>query len=101
MQREGDEVMTAFEGGTRLRLKVQPRARRDEVGPVEAGALRVRVTAPPVDAAANEAVCRLLAEHLGCRRGDIRLVRGSTSRQKVVEVWGWAPSEVRARLGCA
>ncbi len=85
--------------GAELRLKVQPRASRNGVDPADGELLRVRVTAPPVDAAANEAVLELLAEKLGCRRGAIRIVRGGKSRQKVVLAEGISAETVVQRLG--
>lgn len=91
--------LEAVPEGTRLRLKVQPRASRTEVGEPAADFLKVRVTAPPVDHAANEAVLELLAETLGVRRGAIQLLRGQSSRQKIVLITGLTPAEVLARLG--
>lgn len=86
--------------GARLRLKVQPRASRNEVlAERSQPELRVRVTAPPVDSAANAAVLELLAETLGCRRGAVQLLRGQTSRQKVVAITGITPAQIVARLG--
>jgi hypothetical protein len=87
--------------GTHLRLKVLPRASRDEIDGPAGSELKVRVTAPPVDAAANEAVLRLLADVLGCRRGAVRLLRGHTSRHKVVLVAGMVAADVATRLGTA
>ncbi len=84
--------------GTRLRLKVQPRASRNEVGEAAGDELRVRVTAPPVDAAANQAVLELLADVLGCRRGAVQLLRGNTSRHKVVLIAGLDAATIRDRL---
>lgn len=91
LQASGDVVL--------LNLKVQPRARVDEIGPPVGPALKVKVTAPPVDSAANEAVLRLVADTLRLRRGNVRLVRGQTSRQKIVEVRGLTPADVALRLG--
>ena len=85
-------------GGVRLRLRVQPRASRSEVAGVHGDAIRVRLTAPPVDGAANEALVRFLAERLGVSRAAVRVVAGETSRSKVVEVAGVDPSAARARL---
>jgi uncharacterized protein (TIGR00251 family) len=84
--------------GVVLSLKVQPRASRNEVGDVVNGELRVKVTAPPVDAAANEAVLRLLAGELDCPRGAIQLVRGETSRHKQVLVRGMGVEAILVRL---
>lgn len=72
--------------GLRLRLKVQPRASKNDLAGVVGDELKVRVTAPPVDAAANQAVLDLLAQLLGCRRGAVQLLRGQTARHKVVLV---------------
>jgi len=66
--------------GVYLSLKVQPRASRNEVGEAVGDALKIKVTAPPVDSAANEAVVRLVAEVLDCPRNAVQLVRGKTSR---------------------
>jgi uncharacterized protein len=54
--------ITASPTGIRLHLRVQPRASREEVAGVAGGAIRVRLTAPPVDGAANEALVRFLAK---------------------------------------
>jgi uncharacterized protein (TIGR00251 family) len=81
-----------------LALKLQPRASTDEiVGPLGAE-LRIRVTAPPVDSAANEALLRFLAERLACPRNRVELVRGRTSRHKLVRLHGFTAGEVAARL---
>lgn len=84
--------------GALISIKVQPRASRNEVGEALGDELRIKVTAPPVDAAANEALVRLLAEELGCPRNHVELVRGHTSRHKVVMVYGLKPEEVLTRL---
>jgi uncharacterized protein YggU (UPF0235/DUF167 family) len=61
------------------------------------GALRARVTAPPVDGAANDAVIRLVAGELGVSKGRVRLVAGVANRSKVLEIEGVAPDALRAR----
>lgn len=76
------------EGGVTLSIRVQPRASRNELGPVHAGQLKVKVTAPPVDSAANEAVVELIAENFGCSRGSVQLLRGQTSKSKVLFLRG-------------
>ena len=84
--------------GVLLSLKVQPRASSNAVVGPAGDELRVRVTAPPVDAAANEALVRFLAEHLDCPRNRVELVRGHTSRHKVVKIYGLQAEEITARL---
>ena len=74
--------------GVFLSVKVQPRASRNEIGEVAAGELKVKVTAPPVESAANEAVLRLLADELGCARSSVQLVRGGASRHKTLYLRG-------------
>lgn len=83
----------------RIAVRVQPRARRDEIAGERAGALVVRVTAPPADGRANDALCRLLAARLRIAPGRVRVVRGAGSRDKVVEVDGIDDADVvRRRL---
>jgi uncharacterized protein (TIGR00251 family) len=83
-----------------LAVKVQPRASKNEIGDVVGGELKIKVTAPPVDSAANEALLRFLAEKLNTPRSALRLVRGGTSRHKIVGISGLDASKVAERLGC-
>lgn len=85
--------------GALLSVKVQPRASSNEIGKEQGGELKVKVTAPPVDSAANEALVRFLAEELGCPRNRVELVRGQTSKHKVIKLYGLSPEAVLARLG--
>jgi len=83
---------------TRLSVRVTPRANRNAIeGFDDDGVLKVRVTAPPADGAANEAVARLLATALRLPGRDVVLASGATSRNKVFEV-PITLDEVRARL---
>jgi uncharacterized protein len=84
--------------GLLLAVKLQPRASSNEIGEPLGDELRIKVTAPPVDAAANEALLRLLADVLGCPRGRVELVRGHTSRHKVVKLHGVSLEIARAKL---
>jgi uncharacterized protein (TIGR00251 family) len=83
----------------RVQVRVQPRARRDELAGERDGALLVRVTAPPVDGKANEAVRKLLAKRLGIAPGRVSVVRGASSRDKVVEIDEMDPETARRALG--
>ena len=87
--------MTARGDAVRFAVRVQPRASRSELAGVLGDALRVRLAAPPVDGAANEALVALLADVLGVTRRAVRIVTGHGSRSKVVEVDGLAPDAVR------
>ena len=74
-------------------------ASRNEIAGFEGETLRVRVTAPPVEGRANQALTRLLAKELGVARGDVRVVADHGSRDKVLAVDGLGAAEVRRRLG--
>ena len=69
-------------------VQVVPRASRVAVGPAVGDRLRVAVTAPPVDGAANDAVIDALARAFGVRRAAVRIVRGETGRRKTVQIDG-------------
>jgi len=84
--------------GVLLSVKLQPRASADKIGEALGNELRIKVTAPPVDAAANEALIRLLAESLDCPPNKIELIRGHTSRHKLVKLFGFSLEEVLSKL---
>ncbi len=69
-------------------VRVQPRASRDAIGGEWQGALKIRLTAPPVDDRANDALRRLLAEHLEIPLAAVRILSGERSRTKRIEVRG-------------
>jgi uncharacterized protein (TIGR00251 family) len=83
----------------KLAVRVQARARRNEIAGERAGSLLVRVTAPPVEGRANAAVCRLLAARLGLAPGRIAVVRGASSRDKLIDIDGIEAGELRRLLG--
>lgn len=86
-------------GRARITIFIQPRASRDEILWLnEEGVLRVRVKAPPVDGAANEALVQLVAKKLGVRKDSVSLVSGATARNKVIEVEGLTSDELRSGL---
>jgi len=87
------------DSGLEIRLHVQPRAKRSEAAGVHNGALKIKVTAPPVDGAANHAVKEYLASLLGISRSKLRILAGVRSRHKVLLVEGISPEEFRKSLG--
>jgi len=70
-----------------LRVRVQPRASRDEiVGPQEDNTLKVRITAPPVDGKANQHLVKFLAKAFGVAKSNIELLRGENGRNKQLSI---------------
>ena len=82
----------------RISVRVIPRSNRNSIEWTSSG-LRVRLTAPPVDGAANDALVSLLAERLGIAKRDISVVHGATSRQKIVEVRGMTAEVLEQKCG--
>jgi uncharacterized protein len=80
-------------------VRVQPRASRSEIVGVHGDAMKIRLSAPPVDGAANEALVELIANALGVGRRAVRIVSGESSRSKVVEVEGVTAAAVLRLAG--
>jgi uncharacterized protein (TIGR00251 family) len=74
------------DGAVTFRVRVQPRAARDEVAGEMGGAIKLRITAPPVDGKANEAIRRLIARLVGVSFSAVEIVSGQSSRDKVIRV---------------
>ena len=83
--------------GVRVSVRVIPRSSKNAVQ-WEQGTLKVRLTAPPVDGAANEALIALLAERLGLPKRNVIILQGATSRQKTVEIVGMTAEAVEQKL---
>ena len=84
----------------RLEVKVTPRARRNKIaGLFQGRMISVKVTAPPVDGRANDQLIDFLAEQLGISPDDIEIIRGHTTRHKVLEINGLSEDEIMRRLG--
>ena len=71
-----------------LSIRIQPRASKNEITRMENGGLKIRLTAPPVDGAANAALIRFLADTLSVTRSQVDIVSGHTSRDKIVSISG-------------
>jgi len=74
------------DGSINLRVRVIPRSRQAGFGPVCAGRLVARITRPPVDGKANQELLKTLASALGCKRAELSIVQGVTTRDKTVRV---------------
>ena len=99
---DGREIkfkITNAKGGAAFAVRVMPRAKKNEISGRHGNAIKVRLTAPPVEGAANEALIDLLAEKLGVRVNQIEILAGHASRDKIVCVIGLTPQEVEERLG--
>lgn len=83
---------------TTLKIKVVPGAKRTEIAGRYDDGIKVRVAAPPEGGKANQALLDLLAQELGVKHGSLRIVRGHTSPQKVVEIDGLSLEDVWSKL---
>jgi uncharacterized protein (TIGR00251 family) len=84
--------------GATFAVKVHPRAKRNAVGGEFGDALKLSLTAPPVEGKANQACIELVAELLSVPKTSVSIAAGESSRQKVVRVAGLSAAQVRARL---
>jgi uncharacterized protein (TIGR00251 family) len=84
------------DGVVSFAVRVQPRASRDEIAGEWQDGLKIRLTAPPVDDRANEALRRLLAERLKVPLSAVRIASGERSRSKRVEVRGVTAATIQA-----
>lgn len=88
MARLGEAVVKSSGEAVTISVRVQPRASRAAVEGIKDGSLRVRLTAPPAEGAANEQLIEVLSKEFGIRKSAIRIVKGQSSRDKLVEVVG-------------
>jgi uncharacterized protein len=91
-------MVSAAAGGTLLDVRVLPRAPRSALAGVRDGALLVRLAAPPVDGAANDALIVLVARTLDVPRRAVSIVSGDRARRKRLRIDGLTPAVVQARL---
>jgi hypothetical protein len=82
-----------------ITVRLQPGSRRNEIAGERDGFLLVRVTAPPVDGRANEALCRLLAKRSGVGVRGVSIIHGATARAKLVRFEGIGRAALREALG--
>ncbi|NUP10265.1 MAG: DUF167 domain-containing protein [Polyangiaceae bacterium] len=90
--------VTERDGKVRIALRVKPRASRSKILGVREGELEIAVASPPVDGAANEEVCAVVAKALGVPKSAAKIVTGATGRNKVIEVDGIEAALATTRL---
>jgi uncharacterized protein len=84
-----------------LSIRIQPRASKNEIVTLSGGGLKIRLTAPPVDGAANEALVKFLADTLSIPKSHVEIVSGHTSREKIVQMHGISKAEAERLLNLA
>src|SRR5438067_12824040 len=90
--------VTPRDGGVRFDVRVQPRASKNEIAGLHGAAIKIRLTAAPVDGSANEALVGFLAESFALPARAVRIVGGAHSRSKVVEIDGISVDAVHRLL---
>lgn len=85
-------------GGVTFSARIQPRAAKNQISGVHDGALKIRITAPPVEGAANEACIGIVAQVLGVPRSRVAIIGGATSRNKMLHVNGIDAAHLLATL---
>ena len=84
--------------GVTFAVKVHPRAKKDAINGELGDALKVSLTAPPIDGRANEACIEFFAKLLKVPRSSVTIASGQTSRNKVIRVVGLSAEELRKRI---
>lgn len=86
------------DGALYLMVHVQPRASKNEICGVHDGALKVRLTSPPVEGAANEMLIKFFAKVLGLSKSSITLLSGEHSRHKRIRIDSDEPADLRSAI---
>jgi len=86
----------AHESGVTFPVIVQPRSKKNRVVGFSEGALKVKVTAPPVEGAANEALIKLISQTLRIRKSNIEILKMKTSRRKLIHCKGISMNEMKS-----
>ncbi len=93
-----DWAITEANGSVTFAVRVVPRSSRNQIVGVEGGVLKIKLTAPPVEGAANAALIEFVAEWLGVRRSAVSIVSGDKARNKLVRVNGVTRAQVLIRI---
>ena len=88
-------------GSVALSVRIQPRASKNEIVTLANGGLKIRLTAPPVNGAANEALVKFLADTLSIPKSHVEIVSGHMSREKIIRIHGVSGAEAERLLNPA
>lgn len=91
--------ITETREGLRLQVLVQPRSARNQIVGEFEGALKIKLTAPPVEGEANQALVAFLSAQLKLPKSRVRLAKGEASRHKTVDIKGISPDQLIKKLG--
>ena len=95
---ELESAITELDGRIRITCRVQPRASRDAVAGMLGNALKIALTAPPVEGKANAALCAFFAQQFKCSKSAVSIISGTTSKHKTVEIQGITRTAAREIL---
>jgi uncharacterized protein (TIGR00251 family) len=95
------EWMNETPDGLEVRIRAVPRASKNEIQGMYDGALKIRLTTPPVDGKANQALIKFLSKALKISKAQIELVQGETSRHKMVKITGLSKEEIIRKIETA
>lgn len=93
-----DQIVRIIDGNVELAVLVVPRSSRCEISGVHNNALRIKLTSPPVENEANLQCCTMIAQKLGIARGRVSVLRGNTTRNKILRIEGVSEREVKEKL---
>lgn len=90
--------MNETSDGVEIRVRAVPRASKNKIQGIHDGALKIRLTTPPVDGKANQALIKFLSKTLKISKSQITLAQGETSRHKTLQIHGISAKDLRTRL---
>jgi len=88
-------IIREYKNGVVFPAQVQPRAKKSQVTGVQEGALRIKIGAPPVEGAANEALIKLLSRFLGIRKTSIEILKGKSAHRKLIHCRNLGSEELK------
>lgn len=93
------EWMNETSDGVDVQIRAVPRASKNEIQGIHDNALKVRLTTPPIDGKANQALLKFLSKTLGITKSKIELTHGDTSRHKTLRIRGITAQQLHTKLG--